>query len=117
MIGGITDHEVYGLNFLKMELVKIPNLGGQALFQEDSDEFSAISNMTRWEDSKHPSNCIYRIRSFFYFNNSINRREGSKGFQSIEISHGKRLPPDFLSYNSFWYFPHLSCHVDSLFED
>ena len=117
VIGGITDHEVYELNFLKMELVKIPNLGGQALFQEDSDGFSALSNMTRWEDSKHPSNCIYRIRSFFYLISSINRQKGSKGFQSIEISHGKRLPHDFLSYNSFWYFPHLSCRVDSLFED
>ncbi|KAF3950374.1 hypothetical protein CMV_023868 [Castanea mollissima] len=117
VIGGITDIEVYELNFLKMELVKIPNLGDQALFQEDSSEFSAISNMTRWEDSKHPSNCIYRIRSFFCFISSINRRKGSKGFQSIEISPGKRLPHDLLSYNSFWYFPHLSCHVDSLFED
>ncbi|KAL4653609.1 hypothetical protein ACB092_01G316900 [Castanea dentata] len=38
VIGGITDIEVYELNFLKMELVKIPNLGDQALFQEDSSE-------------------------------------------------------------------------------
>ncbi|XP_075663600.1 uncharacterized protein LOC142633266 [Castanea sativa] len=35
VICGNTDHEVYELNFLRMELVKIPNLGDQALFQAD----------------------------------------------------------------------------------
>ncbi|KAK7839091.1 hypothetical protein CFP56_018790 [Quercus suber] len=43
-----------------MELVKIPNLGDQALFQ-DGSKFSAISNITSWEavGISPSNNCIY----------------------------------------------------------
>ena len=60
LISGCSDFEVYKLNFLKMELVKIPNLGDQALFQVGS-KFSAISNITSWEAVGIPpsNNCIY----------------------------------------------------------
>ncbi|KAF3950013.1 hypothetical protein CMV_024179 [Castanea mollissima] len=103
LISGCSDYEVYELNFLKMELVKIPNLGDQALFQ-DGSKYSALSNITSWEAVGIPpsNNCIYSISEY-------------DSDYSVKFLRGERyIPP---RCNKFWYFPHQSCRVDSLCED
>ena len=114
LISGCSDFEVYELNFLKMELVKIPNLGDQALFQVGS-KFSATSNITSWEAVGIPpsNNCIYSICEYDS-DYSVKFFDG-RCPQSFPILRGERyIPP---RCNKFWYFPHQSCRVDSLCED
>ncbi|XP_050258252.1 uncharacterized protein LOC126703326 [Quercus robur] len=53
------NHEVYELNFLKMEWVKMQNLGDQALFLDYYEGGLGFSNKTRWKDSERPSNGRY----------------------------------------------------------
>ncbi|XP_023901298.1 uncharacterized protein LOC112013148 [Quercus suber] len=112
VICGYSENEVYELNFLKMELVKIPNLGDQALFQ-DGSKFSAISNTRSWEAIGVPpsNNCIYRIyeHDCHY---SVKFLDG-RCPQTFPILRGER----YIRGYKFWYFPHQSCRVDSLCED
>ena len=115
VICGYPDYEVYELNFLKMELVKIPNLGDQALFQ-DGRKFSAISNITSWEAVGIPPsiNCIYSTICEYGSDYSVKFFDG-RCPQTFRILRGGRsIRP---SCNKFWYFPHQSCRVDSLYED
>ena len=71
MIYVYIDYEVYELNFLKMELVRIPNLGDLVLFQDFKNKFSGIGKITSWEviGISPSNNCIYRIwkYDFDYF--------------------------------------------------
>uniref|UniRef100_A0A7N2KZ58 KIB1-4 beta-propeller domain-containing protein n=1 Tax=Quercus lobata TaxID=97700 RepID=A0A7N2KZ58_QUELO len=53
------NHEVYELNFLKMEWVKMQNLGDQALFLDYYKGGLGFSNKTRWKDSETPFNGRY----------------------------------------------------------
>ena len=115
VICGYPDYEVYELNFLKMELVKIPYLGDQALFQ-DGRKFSAISNITSREAVGIPpsNNCIYSTICEYGSDYSVKFFDG-RCPQTFRILRGGRsIRP---SCNKFWYFPHQSCRVDSLYED
>ncbi|XP_050258262.1 uncharacterized protein LOC126703335 [Quercus robur] len=52
--------QVYELNFMKMEWMRIQNFTDQALFL-DYDMGSRFSNMTIWGWSQQYSNCIYNV--------------------------------------------------------
>ena len=52
--------QVYELNFMKMEWMRIQNFTDQALLL-DYDMGSRFSNMTIWRWSQHYSNCIYNV--------------------------------------------------------
>ena len=114
LISGCSDFEVYELNFLKMELVKIPNLGDQALFQVGS-KFSATSNITSWEAVGIPpsNNCIYSICEYDS-DYSVKFFDGRCPQTFPILRGGRSIRP---RCNKFWYFPHQSCRVDSLCED
>uniref|UniRef100_A0A7N2QZU5 F-box protein n=1 Tax=Quercus lobata TaxID=97700 RepID=A0A7N2QZU5_QUELO len=107
------NYEVYVLNFLKMECVQMQNFGGQTLFQ-DHILGSGFSNITVAKDKEQPSNCIYRFRhdGKVIFHRFLDDRDP----QFFPIMHGNRMP-DAFPIKPTWFFPHLSCNVDSLSED
>ena len=96
------EYEVYELNFLKMEWVKMQNFGDQALFLGHI-KGSGCCNVTTWKGSRQPSNCIYVVRyqTFVYTLHFLDGR-----YPEL-IMHSHCMPNVFLP---FWYFPRfLQC--------
>ena len=117
MIRGIIEfdyHSVYELNFSKMQWVQWQSLGDQALFLGHRTG-SGLYNITRWKGHRQCANCIYKV------GNATNKYDvqflDQRYPKSFPIMQGKRMPDFNLGNYPFWYFPHLSCSVDSLVDD
>ena len=102
------NHEVYELNFLKMEWMKMQNFGDQALFLDYYKGGLGFSNKTRWKDSETPFNgryCFDRDNTDIWFHFMDGRRDQSFPFM------GRKCMPNTLRFKPSWYFPHESCNV------
>ncbi|KAL4653618.1 hypothetical protein ACB092_01G317700 [Castanea dentata] len=117
MIRGIIEfdyHTVFELNFLKMKWVQRQSIGDQALFLGHRTG-SGLYNITRWKGHPQCANCIYKV-------GSATNKYGVQFLdgrypKSFPIMQGKCMPDFNLGNYQFWYFPHLSCSVDSLVDD
>ena len=117
MIRGIIEfdyHSVYELNFSKMQWVQWQSLGDQALFLGHRTG-SGLYNITRWKGHRQCANCIYKVGNATdkYDVQFLDQRYP----KSFPIMQGKLMPDFNLGNYPFWYFPHLSCSVDSLVDD
>ena len=105
------NHKVYELNFSTMKWVKMQNFGDQALFFDfpQSSGFFSIAQLTGGPSSRY----IYEIGSGsgLYTSHFLDGRDS----MSQLIMLGSM--PSASHFNTFWYFPHLSCSVDSLSDD
>ncbi|GMY32992.1 F-box protein At3g56470-like [Fagus crenata] len=113
-IANYKEYQVYELDFLKMEWVPMQNYGDQTLFW--SFEMGlGFCNITRWKDSQQPSYCIYDVTKRFSHNYNLHFWDRRRP-QCIPITCRTYLPKASLGI-PFWYFPHLSCSVDSLSDE
>ncbi|KAK9272190.1 hypothetical protein L1049_002561 [Liquidambar formosana] len=102
--------KVYKLNFLRMEWLKVGNLGDQALFLGDL-KCSAIRNPTRWGGR---SNCLYHIEfaTSTCYSYSLDG-EILEIFPIVDKDQARSL----WYVSPLWYFPHQCNTVDFLYED
>ncbi|KAK7828169.1 hypothetical protein CFP56_030481 [Quercus suber] len=134
--------QVYELNFLKMEWVKMQNLKDQALFL--SNKSSGFSDMTRWRGSQQtmncggwsvsqrPKNCIYRLGApveeyaiqflddIYPKSFPIIDREDFMDMmeESLDVPLCCKISiSDASSGAPFWYFPNLCSSVDAIYDD
>ncbi|GMY13514.1 F-box protein At3g56470-like [Fagus crenata] len=126
---GNNEIQVYELNFLKMEWVKMQNFGDQAVFLGNRISLG-FSNITKWRGSRQSLNCIYylRVAADEYTIHFLDGRypQSSPIIQryymdmtdsSFDVKLCKVCIPETSTGFRFWYFPHLSCNVDALFDD
>ena len=113
-IANYKKYQVYELDFLKMEWVPMQNFGDQTLFCSFQMGLG-FCNITRWKDSQQPSKCIYDVTKCFSHNYNLRFSDDSLR-QYIPITCRTYLPEASLGI-PFWYFPHLSCSVDSLSDE
>ena len=101
----------FELNFSTMKWVKMQNFRDQALFFDfpRSSRFFSIAQLTGGPSSDY----IYEIGSGsgLYTSHFLDARDSI----SQLIMLGSMLSAS--QFNTFRYFPHLSCSVDSLFDD
>lgn len=100
-------YQVYELNILKMEWVKMQNFGDQALFFSNS-KGSGFFNPTRWIGSQQPCNCIYCVECIRgqYILRFLDGRHPMSFPMMPPIMQGNHLS-DASPFETHWYFPNV----------
>lgn len=101
--------QVYEIDILRMEWVKVTDLGDQALFISDMKS-SRLCNPTKWGGI---SNCLYHI-GFMAQRCTLYSLDG-KIIGSIKIDRGGKENSPRLNYG--WFFPEQSYEMDIVWDD